>query len=446
MTTASRPIPLNPGSALMRAYRAVFWNRIRLMQRTASVHPDIVRSTFGPRELISINRPEYVHEVLVEQEDKFTKGREFAKYTRPVLGHGLLLSEGDFHQRQRKLVAPQFVHRRIREYTKVMTECTEQMMASWHDGMELDISREMSRVTLSITGKTLFGSDVGDEADDVKSRLTFLMRYVEQQLRLPFHAPYAWPTPKNLRVRKAVAGLDEIIFRMIDERRNSNTDSGDLLSMLLSARDENGGSGMTDQQIRDEAMTIFLAGHETTANAMTWMWYLLAKHPEVFQKLTDEVAILKGRAPTMDDLPTLPYAMQVFKEAMRLYPPAYIIVRTVKEDVLIDGYKLNAGAALIISPYLLHRNHDYFPNPEAFDPDRFTPERERAIPRHGYLPFGAGPRICIGNQFALTEGHLMTAAIAQRFRFELLDQKPIEMEPLITLRPKGGIRVRVRSV
>jgi cytochrome P450 len=215
--------------------------------------------------------------------------------------------------------------------------------------------------------------------------------------------------------------------------------------MLLLASDEDDGSAMTDKQVRDEAMTIFLAGHETTANATAWMWYLLAKNPDIFQKLRGEISILGDNHPTFDDLPRLPYTLQIFKEAMRLYPPAYIIVRTAIEDVWIDGYKINKGAAIIICPYLLHRKSEYFPASEKFDPDRFTPEKEKAIPRHAYLPFGAGPRVCIGNQFALMEGHLMTAAIAQKFSFTLLDSKPMETEPLITLRPKGGIKVKVHK-
>jgi cytochrome P450 len=302
----------------------------------------------------------------------------------------------------------------------------------------------MTRITLAIAGKTLFGSEVGGEADDVKKRLTYLSRYADEQLRIPIHIPFHWKTPQNNRVRKAIAGLDDIIYGMIAERRASSADYGDLLSMLLLARDEEDGSGMTDKQVRDEAMTIFLAGHETTSNAMTWMWYLLAKNPDVFAKLHDEVKVLGTKAPTLEDLPRLPYTLQIFKEALRLYPPAYILTRTPKEDIWMDGYKLKKGAVVMISPYLLHRKAEFFPDPEKFDPGRFSPENEKAIPRQAYLPFGGGPRVCIGNQFALIEGHLMTATIAQKFSFELLDSTPVEMEPLITLRPKGGIRVRVK--
>ncbi len=439
-----RPITKNRDNVLMRAYRGFFWDRVKLLERTQSNHPDIVSSSLGERELISINKPEYVQEVLVEQAEKFHKSEPFKYFTRPLLGNGLLISEDDFHKRQRKLVAPAFIHRRIKEYADVMTDHTLRAMNSWKNGQIVDISSEMLRITLGITGKTLFGSDVSDEADEVKKHLLYLNHYAEEQLRLPIHIPYSWKTPRNNRVRRSIAALDAIIYSMIAERRASQSDNGDLLSILLLARDEDDGSGMDDKQVRDEAMTIFLAGHETTANATSWMWYLLAKHPDIFKKLHDEAAAL-GHTPTLEDLPRLPYALQVFKEALRLYPPAYMIVRTAAEELFIDGYKIKKGGIIMISPHLLHRKPEYFPDPEAFDPDQFSPEREKTIPKYAYLPFGAGPRVCIGNQFALIEGHLIAATIAQKFYFELLSDAPIEREALITMRPKGGVPVRIRT-
>ncbi len=442
----TRPIPRIQNVAPVRAYRGLFWDRISLLEWMGAAGEDIVSGMFGPRELILVKKPEYVHEVLVEQAEKFHKGREFAIYTRPLLGNGLLLSEDDLHKRQRKLVAPAFVHRRIREYAKVMMDYTLRAIDGWKNGERIDISREMMRITLGIAGKTLFGAEVGEDADSIKTSLTFLMHYAEQELRIPLHIPLNIPTPRNVRVRKSIAELDKIIFRMIAERRASGEDVGDLLSMLLIARDEDDGSGMTNQQVRDEAMTIFLAGHETTGNATAWMWYLLAKNPEQYDRLIEEVKILNGKPPEMEDLVKLPFAMQVFKEAMRLYPPAYIFVRSATQDVMIDGFLIRKGTALIISPYLMHRDPRNFPDPERFDPDRFLPEREKQLPRHAYLPFGAGPRICIGNQFAMMEGHLMTVAIAQQVRFDLLSNTVVQPEPLITLRPKGGIPGIVRCL
>jgi cytochrome P450 len=444
--TASRPIPTNRDPAIMRAYRAIFWNRVKMITRTATWHPDIVLSTFGKRELVSIYKPEYIYEVLVEQADKFHKEITFKRFTSPLLGNGLLLSEEDEHRRNRKLVAPAFIHRRIPEYVKTMTDYTLREMDSWKDGDVIDIWQEMVRITLGVTGKSLFGSDVTSDADEVKRYLNYLIHYADEQLRIPFHIPFSWKTPRNNKVRRTIAELDKIIYRMIAERRASKSDSGDFLSILLLARDDEDGSGMTDKQVRDEAMTIFLAGHETTANATTWMWYLLAQHPQIFRKLHDEVVSVCGNIPpTFDDLLKLPYAQQVFKEALRLYPPAYILARTANEDVFIDGYHIRKNAAVIIPPYIIHRNPDVFHDPEKFDPDRFRIEHEEKIPKYGYLPFGGGPRVCIGNQFAMIEGQIIAATIAQRFYFEIADSGPVEMEPLITLRPKGGIRVRVKA-
>jgi cytochrome P450 len=446
MQPLSRPIPSNPDPTLLKVYRAIFWDRVKMLRRTASWHPDIVRSAVGKRELISIYKPEYVHEVLVAQAEKFHKEITFKRFTTPLLGNGLLLSEDDEHRRNRKLVAPAFIHRRIPEYVKTMTDYTVRQMDRWKEGQSIDIWQEMVRLTLGVTGKSLFGSDVTSDADEVKNYLNYLSHYADEQIRIPFHIPFSWKTPRNNKVRRKIAALDEIIYRMIAERRASASDSGDFLSILLLARDEEDGTGMTDKQVRDEAMTIFLAGHETTANATTWMWYLLAQHPEVFRKLHDEVVSACGSTPpTFSDLPKLPYAQRVFKEALRLYPPAYILARTSIEDVFIDGYKIRKGVAVIIPPYIIHRNPEVFPEPEKFDPDRFLPEREANIPKYGYLPFAAGPRVCIGNQFAMIEGQIIAATIAQRFYFELADMKPVEIEPLITLRPKGGIKLKVKK-
>jgi cytochrome P450 len=438
-----RRITPNPDPVFLRAWRGIFWDRIKLLERTGSRHPDIVSSTLGKRELILINRPDYIHEVLVAQAEKFHKSEQFKQFTKPLLGNGLLLSEDDDHRRNRKLVAPAFVHRRIPEYAKVMLEYTERVMNAWHDGDVIDISTEMMRITLAIAGKTLFGSDVSSDAMEVKDKLTFLNHYAEEQLRLPIHLPFSWPTLRNIRVRKAIASLDAIIYRMIAERRASDSDQGDLLSMLLLARDEDDGTGMSDKQVRDEAMTIFIAGHETTGNATSWMWYALAKHPDIFQKLREEVSTVDN---VLENLHRLPYALQVFKETLRLYPPVYMTVRTATEDVWVDGYRIKKGVAVMISPYLLHRKSDYFSDPERFDPDRFSIENESHIPRSAYLPFGAGPRICIGNQFALMEGQIIAATIARKFTFELASDAPQAMEPLVTLRPKGGIKVRVRAL
>jgi cytochrome P450 len=256
--------------------------------------------------------------------------------------------------------------------------------------------------------------------------------------------PPVVPTPGNLKLRRAIRRLDEVVYGMIRERRASGVDRGDMLGMLLATRDEGDGSGLSDREVRDQAMTIMLAGHETTANALAWTFYLLGRHPQVREKLEREVdTVLAGRDATMADLPSLPYTLEILKESMRLYPPAYMIGRRATRDVVICGSRVPAGQVVIVNVIGIHRRADAFPDPDRFDPERFTPEREKALPPHAFIPFGAGPRICIGNHFAWMEGQLVLATLAQRLRFELVSNKPVETEPLVTLRPKGGLPVRV---
>jgi cytochrome P450 len=326
-----------------------------------------------------------------------------------------------------------------------MARYAEQMQGAWADGQTLNIASEMMRLTLQIVGKTLFDTDVLGKAEEVGDALTTAMHGFNAEVNALVHIPRTWPTPANRRNREAARRLDAIIYRIIAERRRSGEDRGDLLSMLLHAQDEDDGSFMTDTQVRDEAMTLFLAGHETTANALAWSWHLLAQHPDVYARVREEAdGVLGGRTPTFADLPELAYTLQVFKETMRLYPPAHTIGRQATRPVELGGYELAAGSVVLISPYVMHRRPDYFPDPERFDPERFTPEAEERLPRFAYMPFGGGPRICIGNHFALMEGHLLLAALAQRVTFELVPRQRIEPEPLITLRPKRAISMVVR--
>lgn len=398
---------------------------------------------FGPWWAVMINASEYVHAVLVEHADSFEKLPSIA-FLRPLVGNGLLTSEHEFHHRQRKLVSPAFQHRRIAGYAGLMAEYAERAQQRWADGAPIDIAREMMRLTLSIVGKTLFDAEVLSEADELGAALTIALRYVNKKTSSLLPIPMTWPTPGNWRNRRAIARLDATIYRIIQERRAAGQDKGDLLSILLTAEDEEDGRDMTDTQVRDEAMTIFLAGHETTANALSWTWYLLAQHPDAYARMRGELErVLAGRTPTFADLPNLPYTLQVFKEAMRLYPPAYVIGRYAIRDVDLREHRLPAGTWLIISPYTIHRRRDYFPNPERFEPERFAPEAEKRLPRSAYIPFGGGPRICIGNHFAMMEGQIILATLGQRLRLDLVPGQRIAPEPLITLRPRR-IMMRVR--
>lgn len=421
------------------------FRRLELYLRIARECGDIGTYRVGPRTIVLLNAPELAHEVLVEQAESFEKPGILRVLARPVLGNGLLTSDNAFHRRQRRMVAPAFQHRRIAAYADVMAEYAEQIQQRWQAGSPIDVSREMMRLTLWIVGKTLFDANVLGEAEELGQALEIALRNFNSQLSAFIPLPPTWPTPRNRRAMRATARLDETVYRIIRERRAAGDDRGDLLSMLLQTSYEDDGSFMTDLQVHDEAMTLFLAGHETTANALAWSWYLLAKHPAIYARMRQEAQIvLAGRTPGYADLQQLPYTLQVLKEAMRLFPPAPAIGREAAREVVIGGHRIPAGTTVIISPYALHRRTDTFPDPERFDPDRWTPENEARLPRHAYLPFGGGPRICIGNHFALMEGHIVLATLAQRVNFELVKRQRIVPEPLITLRPRYGIQMNVR--
>jgi cytochrome P450 len=415
-----------------------------MFSRAARDYGDVFRYSFGPYTGVCFNTPDAVRDILVDKAECFEKGL-FTQGLRPLVGNGLLTSKNDFHKRQRKLAAPAFHHQRIASYAGLMADYAEQAQVGWRDGETIDVSEAMMALTLRIVAKTLFDADVQASAKDIGDAVTHALHFITQRNFNLMPPPLSWPMPANNRFREAIQTLDGTIYRIIAERRASGEDRGDLLSMLMRAQDEDDGMGMSDAQLRDEAMTIFLAGHETTANGLTWAFYLLAQHPDTLAVLQAEAArVLRGRTPVFTDLPNLPYALQVFKEALRLYPPAYVFGREVAADVTIGDVALPKGAYTAICPYILHRRADAFPDPEAFRPERFSPENEAQLPRYAYLPFGGGPRVCIGNQFALMEGQLLLATLAQRVTLGLAPGQRVETEPLVTLRPKHGMRMAVR--
>ncbi len=329
-----------------------------------------------------------------------------------------------------------------------MASYAEDAQRDWQNGgASLDVAHAMTQLTLRIVGKTLFDADLRDEAAELGAAITEVQEQFNARNGRVIQIPDAWPTPANRRAQRAIARLDAVIYRTIAARRATGDDRGDLLSMLLAAQDADDGEFMTDRQVRDEAMTLFLAGHETTANALAWTWYLLARHPAVYDRLRDEAtAVLHGRTPTYADLAALPYALQVLKEAMRLYPPVPMIVRQATHAVTVGGQEFPANTRFLVSQYAMHRRPDLFPDPDRFDPDRFTPEAEANVPRDAYLPFADGPRNCIGASFALMEGQIILATLAQRVRFSLVPGKLVVPQPLVTLRPRDGIRVAVHRL
>lgn len=418
---------------------------LSFLLRTARTYGDLVHYRMGPQHTYLVNKPDYIREVLVTRSDHFGKGRILQR-AKLVIGEGLLTSEGPFHLRQRRLVQPAFHRQRLMGYAEAMTAVAEGVRNSWQAGAVIEVQDEMMRLTLDIIARTMFSKAVSGEAQQIGDAMSVVVGMFETIL-LPFSEYFRkLPLPHVRRFEKARDLLDATIYRLIDERRQSGEDRGDLLSMLLLAQDEGDGTGMSDQQVRDEALTIFLAGHETTANALTWTLYLLSQHADVAQKLDAEIdSVLQGRLPGFDDLPNLRYTEMVLAESMRLYPPAWAIGRRVMKALTLGDYLIPEDSLLVISPYVLHRDSRYYPDPERFDPERFTAAAKESRPKHTYLPFSSGVRQCIGERFAWMEGVLVLATLLQHHRLEMVPGQRIEPRPLITLRVKHGLKMTVRS-
>jgi cytochrome P450 len=411
-------------------------DRLALQDEAARLGP-IARVQLAHIPLYMVTDADLAHQVLVDQAASLEKSAGL-NFLRPMLGDGLLLSEGATHKRHRKLLAPAFAPKRLAGYGNVMVDETRRQVMRWQQGQRIDLAQHMMEMTLAIAGKTMFGADVRKDAAAVAEGLELGMHAQQAALRSPLQLSYEWPLPRHRQMRRAVKILDEVVYRLIAEGRARGTDRGDVLSILLLARDEEDGLGLTDQQVRDEVMTLLLAGHETTANALTWAWYELARNPDALARLTAELAPFGKRALTTDDLPALPWTLAVIEEAMRLHPPAYMMGRQTIEPITVGGHRLPTGAIVVISIRGIHRRSDYYPRPHAFEPERMLPEAKKARPRHHYLPFGAGPRVCIGSHFALLEGQLALASMAQHASLRL-ESTRVDYEPMVTLRPRGGM-------
>jgi cytochrome P450 len=414
-------------------------------QSLADRYGDISYFRLGPQPAFFFNHPDYIKEILVTNHQNFMKGLALQRAKR-LLGEGLLTSEGEFHRRQKRLAQPAFHRQRVASYAEVMTAYASQTSEGWHDGATLDISEEMMRLTLGIVGKTLFDADVVSDAQEVGQAMTVVMDLFNTITVPFFDLLQKLPLPQFRRFDNAKVRLDAIIYRLIEERRRSGQDRGDLLSMLLLAQDTEGDGGqMTDEQLRDELMTIFLAGHETTANALTWTWYLLSQNPEVETKLHAEIdEVLSGRLPVFEDVSGLKYTEMVLAESMRLYPPAWAIGRMALNEFEIGGYLVPKKSLVLMSQFVMHHDHRYFADPLRFDPERWSPEARESRPQFSYFPFGGGPRRCIGEGFAWMEGILLIASLARQWQLRLEPNHPVELKPVITLRPKHGMRMVVK--
>lgn len=419
--------------------------RLPFLVESAKRYGDVVFFKVGNERIYLFNHPDLIRDVFVTNQKNFTKSRALER-AKKVLGEGLLTSEGEFHLRQRRLAQPAFHRDRIAAYGRSMVEYADRTRSRWIDGRSLDAHDEMMKLTLAIVAKTLFSADVEKEAAEIGEALTTAFGAFNIGI-LPFSELLEkLPLPYIKRFEAARARLDTTIYRIIDERRATGEDRGDLLSMLLLAQDTEGdGGGMTDTQVRDEAMTIFLAGHETTANALSWTWYLLSQHPDVEARFHRELDELGDHLPRPDDLANLPYTRMIFAESMRLYPPAWAVGRRAINDFEAGGYCIPARSMVLMSQYITHRDPRFHPEPEKFDPERWLPEIAVARPKFSYFPFGGGTRICIGEQFAWTEGILILATIAQKWKLRYLGSAPPEVEPRITLRPAGSLSMRIEK-
>jgi cytochrome P450 len=418
-------------------------NPILLFEHLVATYGPVSHYKIGPSHIIFINDPGLISEVLINQPQNFIKERT-QRRMKILLGEGLITSDGEVHRRQRRIAAPAFHRQRIQNYGAIMVGRAAAMREEWQPGQRIDIAAEMMRLTLQVVARTLFNTDVTKDVQAINDEVNVIMGLYNFLVALPrAEAMLHLPIPGLMRFRKARRRLDAVVHRMIEQHRADGVDRGDLLSMLMASRDEEGDhTKMSDDQLRDEVLTIFLAGYETVANALTWTWMLLGQNPEAEARMHAEIdAVLTGRAPTLDDRPRLKYTEMVFAESMRLYPPAWAMGRQATREIEIGPYKLPAGSYLFFSQYIMQRSEEQFPDPLRFDPERFTIEAKAARPKFAYFPFGGGNRQCIGEAFAWMEGILLLATIAQSWKLRLIPGQKIGVAPKITLRPDGPIWV-----
>jgi cytochrome P450 len=448
MSAPATRLPPGPkGLPLLGLTLAIRKDALGTLRSVAREYGDIVRLPVAFQDRIFLNHPDFIGQVLVIQQAKFHKSDLTKKIVGGLLGQGLLISEGEFWRRQRRLAQPAFHRARIQEYAATMSASAEGHIRGWRDGEERDLAAEMMALTLDIAVRTLFGTTLPAEAQKVGQSMTFLMRYQLSRQRSPVRLPETWPTPRNKRARRERDFLDSLVYSFIEEHRaqNGSNHASNLLSLLVSSMDEDG-TQMTPRQLRDETMTLFLAGHETTAQMLAWTWYLLSENPGAEARLHEELqGVLGGRAPEAADFMQLSYLRAVMSEVLRLYPPAYITARTSIDPCSIGGYQFPAGSTMLMSQWVMHRDPRFYDDPDAFRPERWLEGLEGRLPAGAYFPFGDGPRRCIGQGFALLEAALVIGTLAQRFQFRLVPGQQVVPEPLITLRPRNGIRMALHA-
>lgn len=451
-------LPINgarraPGIRYPTAFHFLFAARrdpLGLLLAAAREYGDVVRFDAWPYVIHMLYHPEHIKYVLQENNRNYWKGNLVGR-VKPLIGEGLFTSEGDFWRRQRRLAQPAFHRQRIENFVTIMSTAGARMVEGLEpaatSGTPVDFMEHMSRVTLRIVGQALFGIDLIGEAAGVGRAMLSALQFVSEEAFSLFPSVLMIPTPRNLRFRRARAELDRVVLGIIEGRRRSGADGDDLLAMLMEARDDDTGDGMSDRQLRDEVMTFILAGHETTAVTLAWACLLLAQHPEVREEVRREASSVLGgrRAPGLADLPRLALTRRVIDETLRLYPPVAVISRETYAPDEIGGYEIPAKSGAMMSPYVTHRHPAFWRDPERFDPERFTPEQVAARPRFAYFPFSGGPRLCIGNEFALMEATILLAMIMQRYRVDVAPGHVVQEEIFVTLRPRQPMRMVLRA-
>ncbi|HXU80302.1 MAG TPA: cytochrome P450 [Polyangia bacterium] len=443
MSSAVARVPTGPrGGLVLGSLRAFRDDPLRFLVETARDHRPAARFQLGRIDARLFSQPSGIKRILQDNNENYGRQTRSHAALRATLGNGLITSDGDFWRRQRRISQPAFHKQRIAGFGGAMTTAAEQLIDRWRPlaarGEALDIFPELLGLTLKILGRSLFSLELGGAAAAVGEGLDVVLHHTMETINSILPVPEALPTPANRRFKAAIRALDAVVLDLIQKRRQS-PGGNDLLSMLVESRDAESGEGMTDRQLRDEVMTLMLAGHETTSVTLSWAFTFLSRHPAVRRTLEEELAaVLGGRAAGLEDLPRLRYTRMVLEETMRLLPPAWVVTRSAVADDEVDGFFVPAGSLVIVSPYVTHRDPALWPNPEGFDPQRFESTEQ---PRYAYFPFGGGPHLCIGAGFAMMEAQIVLATVAQHLRLDLLPGHPVEVEPLVTLRPRHGIRM-----